>query len=195
MPLNHTPMACLTILFQRHAPRMVSLNNSMSHPLALKKKTTPTEYYTSCLSASSYPLALTLRHSGILCVQPVTLAFIHGLPPPLHFPPFLRCWPNRSTRPYIHHRQNPTTPAARKPDAVRSIQCLPIQNINLASEPCQLLPPCHRKKAHGCLLYSSPISTLTLCPSVPSHLPLLPGVPRKEETSDPRPRLYSCQMT
>ena len=143
--------------------------------------------YTSCLSISSYAAALAAFQSGILCAQ--------TLGPPLF--PFLLLSPSSSTRPYIHHKPRPTKPAIRNPEAVSSIQCFPIQKIRRASFPCQLLPPCHRKKAHGCLLYSSPISILTLPASLPSQPPALPP-PRTEEPAiveEARPRLYSCQMT
>ena len=144
--------------------------------------------HTSCLSISSYAVALAVFQSGILCAQ--------TLGAPLF--PFLLLSPSSSTRPYIHHKPRPTKPAIRKPEAVSSIQCFPIQNISRASFPCQLLPPCHRKKAHGCLLYSSPISILTLPASLPSQWPAFPP-PRTEEPAivedAPRPRLYSCQMT
>ena len=169
------------------APKMVSLDlpTIISHFCS----TSPwrSSIYTSCLSISSYAVALTVFQCGILC------AHILGTP----LPPFLLLSPSSRTRPYNHHKPRPTTPAIRKPQAVRSIQCFPIQKISRASFPCQLLPPCHRKKAHGCLLYSSPINTLTLPASLPSQPPALPP-PRTEDPAiveEARPRLYSCQTT
>ena len=143
--------------------------------------------YTSCLSISSYAVALAVFQSGILCAQTLDVPLF----------PFLLLSPSSSTRPYIHHKPRPTKPATRKPETVSIIQCFPIQKISWASFPCQLLPPCHRKKAHGCLLYSSPMSTLTLPASLPSQPPPSPP-PRTEEPAiaeDARPRLYFCQTT
>ena len=156
--------------------------------ISLLRSTSPwrSGIYTSCLSVSSYIVALAVFHRGILCAQTLNV--------PL--PPFLLLSPSSNTRPYIHHNPRPTKPAIRKPEAVSSIQCLPIQKISRASLPCQLLPPCHRKKAHGCWLYSSAINTLTLPASEPSQPPAL-APPRTEGPAfdEARPRLYSCQMT
>lgn len=95
----------------------------------------PHPIQTSCRSTNSYS-PFRRRHPNL-----------HGLPPFFPFRP-LRC-PTPATMPQIHHKHTPTMPAARNPSAVNINQWSPIQKMNRASSPCQLLPMNVLKKLHG----------------------------------------------